>query len=60
MSGVEDIECQDSAVAGFLTLLEKDIKAGRNIFELPDDLASSMLSALGRHVDEEIHGDVEI
>lgn len=60
MSGSEDLKCQDPAFAGFLALLEKDIEAGRNIRELPDDMASSMLSALNRHVDEEIHGDVEI
>lgn len=60
MSRAEDLEHEDPAIARFLVLLEKDIEAGRNIRELPDDMASSMLSALNRHVDDEIYGDVEI
>lgn len=60
MSRAEDLEHEDSAIARFLVLLEKDIEAGRNIRDLPGDMASSMLSAFYRHVDEEIHGDVEI
>ena len=55
-----DSEHEDPAIARFLAILEKDIEAGRNIGNLPDDMASRMLSALKRPVDEEIHGDVEI
>ncbi len=47
-------------MARFLDILEKDIVAGRNVVDLPDDMAARMLSALNRHIDEEIHGDVEI
>jgi antitoxin PrlF len=54
------LEHEDPAMARFLSILEKDIEAGRNVGELPDEMASSMLSALNRHVDDEIYGDVEI
>jgi antitoxin PrlF len=60
VSEVEDLECLDPAIARFLVVLEKDIEDGRNIRDLPDGLASSMMSALNRHVDEEIYGNIEI
>jgi len=60
VSRAEDLEHEYLVMARFLVILEKDIEAGRNIRDLPDDMASSMLSALNRYVDEEIHGDVEI
>lgn len=60
MSRTEDLEHEDLVMARFLVILEKDIVAGRNVVDLPDEMASSMLSALNRHVDEEIYGDVEI
>lgn len=50
MSGAEEITCQDPVIAGFLAVLEKNVEIGRNILELPDDMASSMLSALCGHV----------
>ncbi len=60
MSRAEDLEHGDLVMARFLDILEKDIVAGRNVVDLPDDMAARMLSALNRHIDEEIHGDVEI
>ena len=57
---VEDEPHEDPAIANFLALLEKDIQSGRHITSLPDDLARSMLAALGKPVDlnEDIMGDV--
>jgi len=53
---------RDPAIAGFLSLLEKDIQSGRNITSLPEDLARSMLETLQHPADpdEEITGDVEL
>ncbi|MFH7318980.1 type II toxin-antitoxin system PrlF family antitoxin [Desulfurivibrio sp. D14AmB] len=53
---------EDPAIAGFLSLLEKEIRAGKNLAALPDDLARSLLAATGRPVDleEEITGDVNL
>lgn len=53
---------EDPAIASFLSLLEKDIKSGRYITTLPDDLVRSMLTRLGKHVDlkEDIEGGVEL
>ena len=52
----------DPAIGGFLALLEKDIKSGRNVTALPKDLARAMLAALKKGVDpgEEIEGDVAL
>ena len=51
---------EDPAITGFLALLEKDISAGQHITTLPDDLARSMLAALGKRVElsADIDGDV--
>jgi antitoxin PrlF len=59
---VMDEPHEDPAIASFLALLEKDIRSGRNISALPDDLARSMLAALGEQVDlnEDIVGDVSL
>ena len=52
----------DPAIGGFLALLEKDIKTGRNITALPNDLARAMLTTLKQRVDpgEEIEGYVAL
>lgn len=58
----EDDPHEDPAICGFLSLLERDIQSGRHITTLPDDLARSMLAAVGRPVDlnEDIAGDVSL
>lgn len=59
---VTDEPHEDPAIGSFLALLEKDIYSGRHITTLPNDLAHSMLAALGKRVDlnEEIKGDVAL
>jgi len=55
-------EHQDEAIGAFLALIESDIRAGRHVRSLPDDLARAMV-ANARHavnVDEEIEGDVAL
>lgn len=58
---VED-EHMDPAIGSFLALFESDIRSGRNITLLPDDLARAMLAALKQPVllSEEIEGDVAL
>lgn len=53
---------EDPAIAGFLTLLEKDIRNGKRMSAMPDDLARAMIEALRHPVDlyEEIDGDVTL
>ncbi|MBS4096910.1 MAG: type II toxin-antitoxin system PrlF family antitoxin [Sulfuricella sp.] len=52
----------DPAIGAFLSLLESDIKSGKHVGALPDDLAQAMLANLHHAVDpgEEIIGDVEL
>ncbi|MCX8016536.1 MAG: type II toxin-antitoxin system PrlF family antitoxin [Rhodocyclaceae bacterium] len=59
---VTDEPHEDPAIGRFLALLEKDLQSGRHITTLPDDLARSLLAALGRPVDlnEDIQGDVAL
>jgi antitoxin PrlF len=49
-------------LAGFLRLIEKDIKVGQRISNLPDKLEQSMKAALTRGVNlaEDIEGDVAL
>lgn len=53
---------EDPAIAGFLSLLEKDIQTGQHLTGLPEQLAQSLLAALSRSIDldEEIVGDVAL
>jgi antitoxin PrlF len=53
---------EDPAIASFLALLEKDIRAGANVTTLPRNLAQAMLANLHRSVDlaEELAGDVAL
>ena len=54
-------EHADPAIGSFLALLEADIRQGRNVGSLPDQLARAMLDNLGQDVDlsEEIEGSVD-
>lgn len=45
-----DAEHEDPAIGAFLTLLARDIEAGRNIRGLPEDLARTMLEHAGHKV----------
>lgn len=62
VSRVENQEHKDPAIAGFLSLLEQDIRTGQHLPNLPEDLVHSMLAALKNPVDldEEIVGDVAL
>jgi len=57
-----DAEHEDPAIAAFLTLLARDIEAGRNIRGLPEDLARTMLEHAGHKVvlGDDFDEDVEI
>ena len=51
---------EDPAIGSFLALLEDDIKSGKHLNTLPDDMAQAMLANLHHPVDldEEIVGAV--
>lgn len=55
-------EHEDPAVGAFLGLIEADIRAGRRVQSLPNDLARAMVENARRPVDldEQIEGDVEL
>ena len=55
-------EHEDPAIGAFLSLLARDIEAGRNVQGLPEDLARAMLKHTGHGVklDEEIDGEVAL
>ncbi|ABE31779.1 transcriptional regulator, AbrB family [Paraburkholderia xenovorans LB400] len=57
-----DAEHEDPAIGAFLSLLARDIEAGRNVQGLPEDLARAMLEHAGHSVNlgEEIDGEVEL
>ncbi|MFT4099652.1 MAG: type II toxin-antitoxin system PrlF family antitoxin [Burkholderiaceae bacterium] len=57
-----DAEHEDPAIAAFLTLLARDIEAGRNIRDLPEDLVRTMLEHAGHKVNlgDDFDEDVEI
>ncbi len=59
---VADQAHEDPAIDGFLSLLEKDIEAGRHISSLPEALAHALLARLGKRLDldEDIEGDVAL
>jgi len=58
----EDAEHEDPAIGAFLGLLEADIRAGRHVQSLPEDLARAMLAHAGQAVDldEDIEGEVAL
>ena len=53
---------EDPAIGAFLSLLARDIEAGRNIRGLPEDLARTMLEHAGHNValGDDFDEDVEI
>jgi len=55
-------EHEDPAIGAFLGLLEADIRAGRHVQSLPEDLAQIMLANIGHAVnlDEDIDGEVAL
>ena len=57
-----DEEHEDPAVAAYLDLLGKDIDSGRNVEDIPEDLAEVLIEAAERNapLDEEITGDVDL
>ena len=59
---VTDADHEDPAIGAFLGLLEADIRAGRHVQSLPDDLARAMLANAHHAVnlDEDIEGEVAL
>ena len=57
-----DAEHEDPAIGAFLDLLAGNIRAGRHVRALPDELAQDMLEHAAREAgpDEEIDGDVAL
>lgn len=55
-------EHEDPAIGAFLMLLEADIREGRNIQSLPEELAQAMLANLEQSTDSEdaIEGEVDL
>lgn len=55
-------EHEDPAIASFLALIESDIRLGKNIRPLPDELVRAMLAAFSHpaDLDAEIEGDVSL
>ncbi|WP_440130682.1 hypothetical protein [Achromobacter pulmonis] len=53
---------EDPAIGALRALLEADIRAGRHVQTLPEDLAQSMLANAGHTVDldEEIDGEAAL
>lgn len=62
VSRADSKEHEDPAIGSFLSLLENDIKSGRHLCALPDDLAQAMLASLHHAValDEDIDGEVAL
>jgi antitoxin PrlF len=57
-----DSNHEDPAIGEFLGLLESDIRAGRHVQVLPEDLARAMLASAGHlvNLDEDIEGDISL
>ena len=57
-----DAEHEDPAIGAFLDLLAGDIRAGRHVQAIPDDLVQDMLEHAERESgpDEDIDGDVHL
>jgi len=58
----EDSAHEDPAIGSFLQLLEADIRHGRHLSSLPDDLVQAMLATLPESVDatEDLKGAVAL
>jgi len=57
-----EAEHEDPVIEAFLRLLEADIRDGRNVRALPEDLAQAMLANAGHanDLDEPIEGEVAL
>jgi antitoxin PrlF len=56
-------EHRDPALSAFLTLLQKDIAAGRNVHDLPADVTKALRRAMKEvavDLDEHLEGDVAL
>lgn len=53
---------EDPAIGAFLSLLEADIRAGRNLRTLPQELAETLLANAGHGIDldQDIEGEVSL
>lgn len=62
VSRADNEEHVDPVIGSFLLLLENDIKSGRHVASLPEDLAQTMLDNLHHAVviDEDIDGEVAL
>ena len=62
VSRVDESSHDDPAIGSFLKLLEADIRSGKHLTSLPDDLAQAMLATLHHHTDlnADIEGDVAL
>lgn len=58
----EESRHEDPAIGSFLELLEADIRNGRHLSNLPDDLVQAMLATLPESVDltTDIEGEVDL
>jgi len=57
-----DAEHVDPAIGSFLDVLEQDIRQGKHVGSLPDDLVQAMLANLKPplDIDEDIEGEVDL
>lgn len=57
-----DAEHEDPAIGAFLGMLEDDIRQGRHVASLPDELAQAMLANLGYSslLEADIEGEVAL
>lgn len=62
VSRADDAVHEDPAIGSFLALLERDIRSGQRLCNLPDDVVQAMQAALERTVDlaADIEGDVAL
>jgi len=62
VSRVEESSHDDPAIGSFLNLLEADIRSGKHLSSLPEDLVQAMLATLHQPTDlnADIEGDVAL
>ena len=62
VSRAEESAHDDPAIGSFLSLLESDIRSGRHVSTLPDDIMQAMMATLDRPEDltADIEGDVAL
>lgn len=54
---VEEASHDDPAIDSFLNLLEADIRSGKHLTSLPEDLTQAMLAA--RHQSTDLNADID-